>query len=106
MLNHSYCRQFFCALLFLCTALSCAVNPVTGKKQLILLSEGQEKAMGLQSDPEVIASYGAYPDQKLQDFINQKGKEMAAISQYRVDLSILRGVLWRILTTKRNLQVY
>lgn len=80
MSNHYYLRQFFCALLFLCTALSCAVNPVTGKKQLILLSEDQEKAMGLQSDPEVIASYGAYPDEKLQAFINQKGKEMAAIS--------------------------
>lgn len=80
MLHRRSLVQYFLVLLFFCNALSCAVNPVTGKKQFIILSEDQEKAMGLQSDPEVIASYGAYPDQKLQDFINEKGKEMAAVS--------------------------
>ena len=30
----------------------CAVNPVTGKKEVTLASEGQELAMGQQSDPK------------------------------------------------------
>ncbi len=59
---------------------SCAVNPVTGKKQLMLLSEDQEKALGLQSDPEIIASMGVYEDPVLQQFINEKGNQMAKIS--------------------------
>ena len=30
---------------------SCAVNPVTGKREVMLVSEGQEQAIGQQSDP-------------------------------------------------------
>lgn len=59
---------------------SCAVNPVTGKKQLVLMSEEQEIAMGQQYDPSVVAEFGLYQDEKLQAFITEKGKEMAAIS--------------------------
>jgi predicted Zn-dependent protease len=74
------------ALLNLCTvftilALSaCAINPVTGKKQFVLMSENQEVAMGQQSDPEIIAFFGLYEDPELQEFITEKGNEMAAIS--------------------------
>ncbi len=60
--------------------ISCAVNPVTGKKQLMLVSEKQEKAMGLAYDPQVIAEFGTYDDQKLQNFINEKGKKMGRLS--------------------------
>src|SRR6476469_8706381 len=59
---------------------ACAVNPVTGKKQIVLMSEAQEVAMGQEADPQIIAQYGLYEDKGLQDFINQKGKAMAAIS--------------------------
>ncbi len=72
-------------LLFVFVAHSCSVNPVTGKKELMLLSEDQERAMGLSSDPGIIASFGLYPDSILQEFINEKGKEMGAIS-HRPDL--------------------
>lgn len=58
----------------------CSVNPVTGKKQLNLMSEDQEKAMGAQSNPEVLAEFGRYEDPALQAFINEKGQQMAAIS--------------------------
>ena len=58
----------------------CAVNPVTGKKEVMLVSEGQELAMGAQSDPAVTAQMGLYPDKKIQAFINEKGKKMGAIS--------------------------
>ena len=64
---------------------SCAVNPVTGKKELMLLSESQEKALGLESDPGIIANYGLYQDQAMQNFINEKGKQMGKIS-HRPDL--------------------
>ena len=31
---------------------TCAVNPVTGKKQVVLMSEAQEIAMGQEADPQ------------------------------------------------------
>jgi predicted Zn-dependent protease len=61
-------------------AISCAINPVTGKKQLMFLTEDQEKALGLQSDPEIIATMGLYENPELQAFINEMGVKMGAIS--------------------------
>lgn len=63
----------------------CAKNPVTGKSELMLLSKDQEIAMGQQSDPEITAYFGVYEDARLQKFIEEKGKQMAAIS-HRPDL--------------------
>ncbi|PTM12925.1 MAG: peptidase M48 [Bacteroidetes bacterium] len=58
----------------------CARNPVTGKKQFMLMSESQELAMGQQSDPSVVAEFGVYQDEAMQAFLNEKGQEMAAVS--------------------------
>lgn len=59
---------------------SCARNPVSGKRQVVLMSEAQEIAMGKEADPQIVAQFGLYQDKELQDFITQKGKQMAAIS--------------------------
>ncbi len=59
---------------------SCAINPVTGKRQIMLMSEAQEIAMGQSYDPQVLATFGVYPDQKLQNFVQQLGNEMGKIS--------------------------
>jgi len=61
-------------------AISCAVNPVTGKKQIMLMSEAQEIQLGLTYDPQVIAAFGLYPDNNLQNFVQAKGLEMGKIS--------------------------
>jgi predicted Zn-dependent protease len=68
---------FVFSLLFLS---NCAINPVTGKKQLVLMSEKQEIAMGKESDPQVMAFFGSYDDPRLQRFINEKGQEMVKVS--------------------------
>src|SRR5512133_2968596 len=62
------------------TVNSCAVNPVTGKRQIMLMSEQQEVAMGLAYDPQVIAAFGEYPDAELQNFVQAKGTELGKIS--------------------------
>lgn len=59
---------------------NCARNPVTGKKQVVLMSEAQEIAMGKEADPQIVAQFGIYEDTAIQNFINLKGKQMAAIS--------------------------
>lgn len=58
----------------------CAKNPVTGKSQVVLMSESQELAMGQEADPQVIAQYGLYPDSAIQRYMRQQGQRMAAIS--------------------------
>ena len=58
----------------------CAVNPVTGQKELMLMSEQQEIALGKQSDPAVLAQYGLYQDEAMQKFIDEKGQMMAKVS--------------------------
>lgn len=73
-------RNFLFLLLLAICSQSCVRNPVTGKKQLSLMSEEQEIAIGLQSHPEVVSSMGLYKDAKLDTFITQKGRAMAAIS--------------------------
>ena len=59
---------------------SCAKNPVTGRNEFMLMSKEQEIAMGQQSDPEIVSFFGMYEDKRLQSFIDEKGKQMAAIS--------------------------
>jgi predicted Zn-dependent protease len=70
----------FCLSFSLFFVPACVVNPVTGKKQIVLISEEQEIAMGKEADPEIVAEYGLYKNDVLQNFITLKGKEMAAIS--------------------------
>ena len=76
-------KRFFIGLVCVSTVFSlstCSTNPVTGKRQLVLMSEAQEIAMGQEADPQIVAEYGLYDDKDLQAFITQKGKAMAAIS--------------------------
>ena len=76
---------FYFAAISTLTLQSCSRNPVTGKKELIFMSQEQEIALGAQSHPSVVATMGLYDDPKLQNFINEKGKAMGAIS-HRPDL--------------------
>ena len=49
----------FTFVLYVSISLSgCARNPVTGKRQIVLVSESQEIAMGRESDPQVREEYG------------------------------------------------
>lgn len=66
--------------LFLILLSSCAINPVTGRKQFVMMSEAQEIAMGKESDPQIIAFFGSYDNPALQKFINEKGQEMVKVS--------------------------
>jgi predicted Zn-dependent protease len=60
---------------------SCARNPVTGKNELSLVSEGQEIQMGQQAAQEVGQSIGFVEDPELQAYVAGIGKRMAAKSE-------------------------
>ena len=57
----------FCLLFWV---VSCAINPVSGGRELMLLSESQEIELGRKTDGQVVKQYGTYEDQKLTDYIN------------------------------------
>ena len=69
-----------CGVLALLFFLGCAKNPVTGKKDLMLLSESQEVAMGQEADPDIVRYFGLYDDKQLQQFIKEKGQKMVGVS--------------------------
>lgn len=59
----------------------CAINPVTGQKQLMLMSEGQEIELDKQNSPHQFSSdYGATTDKTLNNYIQKVGKKMASLS--------------------------
>ena len=60
---------------------ACATNPATGRKQLILMSEGQEAALGKEADQQAVAAYGLYPDEQIQAYVGGLGRKLAAASE-------------------------
>ncbi len=81
---------FVLAIILLIT--KCAVNPVTGKTQIMLMSEAQEIQMGKEYDPQVIATFGEYKSDALLTFIKAKGTELGKIS-HRPDLAYQLKIL-------------
>jgi predicted Zn-dependent protease len=58
----------------------CATNPVSGKRQISLVSEAQEIAMGQQADAEVRREMGLYDDPELQRYVADIGYKLAKLS--------------------------
>lgn len=80
-------RSLWLGSLTLCFlwVVACATNPVTGKRQLALISEAQEIAMGREADKDVVASIGLYPDESMQRYVQTLGARIAATTE-RPDL--------------------
>ncbi|MFZ1947236.1 MAG: M48 family metalloprotease [bacterium] len=68
-------------LLLLLVPLSCAVNPVTGKRELMLVTESDEVALGKQSDQGITRTYGIYDDQDLAGYIDRLGQTISEVTQ-------------------------
>ena len=59
----------------------CAVNPVTGESQLMLLSREQEIGIDREKSPhQLSADYGPVRDQGLKSYVNSTGQRLAALS--------------------------
>ena len=75
-------------LLALITGLStgCAVNPVTGKNELSIISESRELAIGAQQyGPSQQSQGGTYSvDPELTDYVNEVGQRLAAVSDRKL----------------------
>lgn len=79
-LDRSLSRREFLYLSSMAAAgvvVGCATNPVTGKQQLMLVSEQQEIDMDRQHSPhQLSADYGAAQDRSLNQYVDGIGKRM------------------------------
>lgn len=67
-------------LLIVAAAASCATNPATGRRQLILMSEADEVQLGRQADAEIRQTMGVYDDPALQSYVSGVGQRLARAS--------------------------
>jgi predicted Zn-dependent protease len=66
-------------VMVLCLA-GCAVDPVTGRTGLMLLSEEQEVQLGIKTDREIVKEYGIYGDMKLGQYVTEIGRKLGSLS--------------------------
>jgi len=59
----------------------CAVNPVTGQRELVLISQDQEIAMGNEAAPEFEKEFGGrVPNETVQAYVSRVGQRLAGVS--------------------------
>ena len=76
-------RRWFVAALvgaLLAVVTACAVNPVTGRHQVALLSTEQEVALGAKEHPGILEEYGEFQAPAVQRYVAQVGRQLAARS--------------------------
>ncbi len=59
---------------------ACAANPVTGRHELMLISEPDEIRLGQRTDGQIAQAYGRYDDPKLGAYIADLGRRLAKVS--------------------------
>lgn len=65
-----------------CLAMAgCATNPATGQKELFLVSESQEVALGIEAAQQVAVQMGTYEDTVWQPYVSRLGLQLAAQSE-------------------------
>jgi predicted Zn-dependent protease len=80
MIHRRLFRIFIGASASVLILIACAVNPVTGKRELMLVTEQEEIDLGKQTDEEIASTYGVYESPELTEYINRLGTNMAKVT--------------------------
>ena len=70
-------KIYFLLLLLIVSLVSCAVNPVTGKQDFVMISEEQEIQMGREYNSQILKMNPIYQDQELQEYVQSIGESLA-----------------------------
>ena len=73
------------SFVFLSLIISCSVNPVTGERDFVLMSEDAELEMGRKYYSQILQSQALYQDPKIQSYVQSIGDSLAELS-HRSDL--------------------
>src|SRR5687768_15083045 len=63
------------------TLSACATNPATGRREITLMSEAQEIALGKEADAQIRQEMGVYEDADLQRYVSGIGLRLAKVSE-------------------------
>ncbi|MDT8319469.1 MAG: M48 family metalloprotease [Xanthomonadales bacterium] len=74
-------NRLFVILLAFTFLASCAMNPVSGERELALVSESQEIEIGRQSAAAAESQLGLVEDPRLQDYVQRLGTQLAEASE-------------------------
>jgi len=70
--------------IFLALCAGCAVNPLTGEQEFMLMTESQDLEIGKKYAPQIEKEMGGkIPDNALQNYINSVGQKVAMVSHRR-----------------------
>jgi predicted Zn-dependent protease len=76
--------KFLVVSLTLFLSVGCAVNPITGKEELMLMGEEQDVAIGKKYAPELEKQMGGkIKNTALQNYVNTVGQKVASVSHRR-----------------------
>lgn len=81
-----------CLVALITLLAGCATNPVTGKQDLVLMTEDQEIKIGRQYHQKILQTYRAYEDPDLQSYVSEL-VENIAIKSHRSHLIFHSTVL-------------
>ena len=73
------------SLLLIFFLVGCAVNPVTGKQDFVMITEEQEIQMGREYNSQILKMNPVYEDQELQEYVQSIGESLA-IKSHRPNL--------------------
>jgi predicted Zn-dependent protease len=74
-------RLLIVPVIVLAVVVACATNPVTGRREFSLMSEGQEISIGRESHSKIAVEMGFYDDPALQNYVSTIGLEIARSSE-------------------------
>jgi predicted Zn-dependent protease len=69
------------AVMLLGVLAACATNPVTGEREISLMSEAQEISIGQENHPQILREMGIYENPELQRYVSDIGLKLAKSSE-------------------------
>ena len=74
-------KIFLWAIVIIVLFIHCTTSYITGRRQFMLISEGEEINIGSNYAPQVVFEFGgAYKDDRLNDYMNDVGNSLARVS--------------------------
>ena len=84
-MRHFQNRHIMVLLVLLVFASGCRVNPATGRKQFVVISEKQEIAMGRKAAGGLEKHFGGkVPSTKLQEYVRSVGRKVAEVADRKM----------------------
>ncbi len=68
---------------------SCATNPATGRKELVLLSPQQELALGKKAYKDIVSTYGIYKYKDVDNYVRSVGLKVVKYADLKVHYQII-----------------